>query len=81
MKLILPVILNIIGVCLVVLGFNTLDWLLNQYPRGSLYEDMWHLNPYVTVTYWDAYFWFGIIPIGVGSFLVGATSCRFLLIR
>lgn len=50
---------------LLILGFNTLDWLVN-----SAWIDPWNMGLFF-VPRWIAYFGFGILPLAVGAFLWG----------
>jgi len=67
-----------VSVILVSLGYNTLDW-LTWHPMQQIdgmawrfdYQPVWHLNSWLSLDIWNAYFFAGILPLALGSALFG----------
>lgn len=57
------------------LGFNTLDAMIWQFYNTSLWKAWhpfeWHMSTYLHVEVWNAYIFFGILPLAIGSMLLG----------
>ena len=71
----LVAVLYVFASCLIALGFNTLDWILHL--RIDLYKE-YFLNPFMPMLGWTAYFFFGVVPLAVGGFILGFLSCWLL---
>ncbi len=57
------------------LGFNTLDAMMWQFYNTSQWKTWhpfeWHMSTYFHVEVWNAYLFFGILPLAISSLLVG----------
>lgn len=57
------------------LGFNTLDAMMWNFYSTSLWKTWfpseWHMNTYFHIEVWNAYLFFGILPLAISSMLVG----------
>lgn len=56
------------------LGFNTLDAMMAHYFYTNDPAILWSMNTYIKVERWNAYFYFGILPITIGAFLTGVET-------
>lgn len=72
MKCLLPLILTV-AVIMVALGFNTIDHMIIQYKFYTYWRslDTWEMSYWLIPHWWDAYIYLGILPLGIGSGLVG----------
>jgi hypothetical protein len=63
------------------LGFNTLDAMIWNFYNTSLWKTWhpfeWHMNTYFHVEVWNAYLFFGILPLAIGSMLAGYCIGKF----
>jgi len=69
-------LLVMLSASLLILGFNTLDWMVwTFYWHAESYRQWfplkWVWAPWLTLDVWLSYFFGGIVPLVLGSFLLG----------
>lgn len=68
------VLLLIFAAVLITLGFNTLDAMINTFywcPWREWHGTLWQLTPWLSLDWWLCFFFFGVVPLCVGWFLLG----------
>jgi len=64
--------LSIFSVLLMILGFNTLDWMMNRYYWNQSNPDpFWHMNTWFVWDWYNCYLWFGVLSLMFGSLFFG----------
>ncbi len=76
----IPVVL-VASAMMIALGFNTLDAMMWQFYNTSQWKvwfpNQWHLNTYLRIEVWNSYFFLGILPLILGSLVIGYISGRY----
>jgi len=67
--------LCVAGACLLVYGFNTLDWMIVSYRYSEWHRsvDYWELCPFLKPNWWIAYI-SAVLCLVAGAFIVGVLS-------
>jgi len=68
------VLVPVVAALLIAFGWNNLDAMMNTFywtPWREWHGSVWHLTPTLWVDWWLAFVFCGVLPLGLGAFLLG----------